>query len=356
MTGVVDQNNRMNSGNGRFRAQFWKTELCRFWRSGCRNGKLCPFAHGDEELTARPDLAKTSLCQRWAKGSCPLEATECRFAHGHLDLRATINFSQASQELEMNSQMNEPGILQAAEAPILSTGSPPPLGNQRSGQVIQPTPPRMWEEDSFSNLHAYGAGGPPADMSWASRSQNNHWNEAVLGQRGDWQWSADYGDSSAGEDARNRRGRRRPPKPTGVELGLGTSGPSVGVDPSVPSNGRPPPPPPPVPPQGLQLTHIPGHLPLNGGRPHEGLPGLTLTDSPWACGASAVANGGWPDPSQAFALPASRPPYSATMVPEQHHAFFPETHQAFKFPHAITTPEPNIMNPSVPEELRAIWG
>lgn len=368
MTGVADPN-RMNSGNGRFRAQFWKTELCRFWRSGCRNGKLCPFAHGDEELTARPDLAKTSLCQRWAKGSCPLEATECRFAHGHLDLRATMNFSQASQELDMNGQMNEPGVLQVEPAPILSTGSPSPLGNQRNGQAIQQPPPRMWEEgqESFSNMHAYTTGGQSADMSWASRNQNNHWNE--VGQRADWQWPAEYsGDSSslqlvAGEDDRNHRGRRHPVKSVGVELGLtGAPASSMGVDPAVSSNGRAAPllPPQPQQQQGMQLNgqmqqqqqsmqpvggQMPGQTPANGRIPNEGLPGLPLTESPWARGGGAMANGGWSDPAQAFA-PASNYNYS----------MFPEVQQAFEFPHAITTPDANIMNPAVPEELRAIWG
>lgn len=371
MTAVVQPNNRMHSGNanengngnGRFRAQFWKTELCRFWRSGCRNGKLCPFAHGDEELTARPDLAKTSLCQRWAKGSCPLEATECRFAHGHLDLRATINFSQSPQDLDLNGQMNDPGVLQT-EAPILSTGSPPPLGNPRNGQTIQSLPPRMWEEDNYSNMHAYAGGGSSANMSWASRNQSSHWNEAVLGQRGDWQWSADYTDSAAlglaaGEDVRNRNGRRRRPKPTGAELGLTpTSGSNLGVDPAVPSNGRPPPPASSPPQQHVVqlggVPGVPGQLPVNGRRPHEGLPGLTLTESPWARGGSGLSNGGWVEPCQAFdqfdafAPPASRQPYNAISVPD--------LPQAFEFPHAITTPDTNTTSSSVPEELRAIWG
>merc|ERR1719253_1878644 len=140
--------NRMNGGNGRFRAQFWKTEMCRFWRSGCRNGKLCPFAHGEEELCNRPDLCKTSLCQRWAKGACPLEANECRFAHGRLDLRATPNFMHGSQEADQSGQGGEEFGVVENEAPLLSTN-----GSNGGAAAVgaNQAQPRMWEEqDCYS--------------------------------------------------------------------------------------------------------------------------------------------------------------------------------------------------------------
>lgn len=78
----------------RFRSQFRKTEMCRYFRSGCRNGSACQYAHGDHELTGRPDLTKTSLCRRWAKNSCPLSPDECRFAHGASDLRVTAQYEK----------------------------------------------------------------------------------------------------------------------------------------------------------------------------------------------------------------------------------------------------------------------
>lgn len=78
----------------RFRSQFRKTEMCRYFRSGCRNGSACQYAHGEPELQGRPDLTKTSLCRRWAKSSCPLSAEECRFAHGASDLRVTAQYEK----------------------------------------------------------------------------------------------------------------------------------------------------------------------------------------------------------------------------------------------------------------------
>jgi len=80
----------------RFRSQFRKTEMCRYFRSGCRNGAACQYAHGEHELANRPDLTKTSLCRRWAKSSCPLSAEECRFAHGASDLRVTAQYEKSA--------------------------------------------------------------------------------------------------------------------------------------------------------------------------------------------------------------------------------------------------------------------
>mmetsp|Transcript_88709 Transcript_88709/g.170042 ORF Transcript_88709/g.170042 Transcript_88709/m.170042 type:complete len:396 (+) Transcript_88709:50-1237(+) len=78
-----------NKKRDRFRSQFFKTEMCKFYRTGCRNGNTCEFAHGQEELSIRPDLTKTSLCREWQKGVCKLPPSECQFAHGQQDLRMT---------------------------------------------------------------------------------------------------------------------------------------------------------------------------------------------------------------------------------------------------------------------------
>jgi len=63
-----------------------KTEICRFNSMGkCKRGAQCSFAHGPEELVSKPDLFKTMLCRKWAKGSCNF--TNCTFAHGEEELR-----------------------------------------------------------------------------------------------------------------------------------------------------------------------------------------------------------------------------------------------------------------------------
>ncbi|CAK0894331.1 unnamed protein product [Prorocentrum cordatum] len=73
----------------RFRAQFVKSQLCKFYETGCSRGDACEFAHGLEELQAAPDLTKTSLCRAWQAGRCRRSSEECSFAHGLDDLRVT---------------------------------------------------------------------------------------------------------------------------------------------------------------------------------------------------------------------------------------------------------------------------
>jgi len=72
------------------RANFAKTRLCSFYQRGqCTRGTACNFAHEIGEQRSRPDLTKTCICQNWVNGSCPLQAEDCNFAHGHDDLRST---------------------------------------------------------------------------------------------------------------------------------------------------------------------------------------------------------------------------------------------------------------------------
>lgn len=75
-----------------FRRQFMKTQLCRYHLSmgGCRKGAGCEFAHDQEELTAAPDLRRTSICRDWQEGRCQETAETCKFAHGNAMLRRTL--------------------------------------------------------------------------------------------------------------------------------------------------------------------------------------------------------------------------------------------------------------------------
>jgi len=67
----------------------YKTRLCNFYPSGkCRDGPLCNYAHGEEELRLSPDFERTSVCPILIKeGTC--KRPECRYAHTSTDLRTS---------------------------------------------------------------------------------------------------------------------------------------------------------------------------------------------------------------------------------------------------------------------------
>eukprot|EP00444_Apocalathium_aciculiferum_P011352 CAMPEP_0183454796 /NCGR_PEP_ID=MMETSP0370-20130417/124967_1 /TAXON_ID=268820 /ORGANISM="Peridinium aciculiferum, Strain PAER-2" /LENGTH=92 /DNA_ID=CAMNT_0025646331 /DNA_START=12 /DNA_END=286 /DNA_ORIENTATION=+ len=65
-----------------------KTKMCKYFAKGrCKRGQACTWAHGEEELMARPDLFRTQLCVDFAAvGKCQ-SGGQCRFAHGSDMLR-----------------------------------------------------------------------------------------------------------------------------------------------------------------------------------------------------------------------------------------------------------------------------
>jgi len=91
------------------RPDLTRTALCKFYNRGiCPYGVGCRFAHGEHELLPwpeqngtsyicppapteepppRPDLTKTQLCKYYMRGTCPLDSSSCRFAHGEHELR-----------------------------------------------------------------------------------------------------------------------------------------------------------------------------------------------------------------------------------------------------------------------------
>eukprot|EP00929_Paragymnodinium_shiwhaense_P059284 TRINITY_DN2969_c0_g1_i1.p1 TRINITY_DN2969_c0_g1~~TRINITY_DN2969_c0_g1_i1.p1 ORF type:complete len:408 (+),score=111.40 TRINITY_DN2969_c0_g1_i1:71-1225(+) len=81
--------------------QLTKTTLCNFFNAGsCPAGAGCKFAHGEEELQAKPNFCKTSLCKAWKAGKCKKTAAKCFFAHGYSDIRTTSSFQQQSGKAE----------------------------------------------------------------------------------------------------------------------------------------------------------------------------------------------------------------------------------------------------------------
>lgn len=63
-----------------------KTRLCKFhFRSTCRFGEKCWFAHSVEEMRRTPDFRRTKLCVKFTNGDC--DRIDCPFAHGPTELR-----------------------------------------------------------------------------------------------------------------------------------------------------------------------------------------------------------------------------------------------------------------------------
>eukprot|EP00929_Paragymnodinium_shiwhaense_P007242 TRINITY_DN111179_c0_g1_i1.p1 TRINITY_DN111179_c0_g1~~TRINITY_DN111179_c0_g1_i1.p1 ORF type:complete len:359 (-),score=77.94 TRINITY_DN111179_c0_g1_i1:184-1260(-) len=83
---------------GKVLHQLAKTTLCNFYAAGgCPAGDSCNFAHGTEELQAKPNFCKTSLCRAWQEGKCDKTAAKCPFAHGYSEMRATAAFDPAAE-------------------------------------------------------------------------------------------------------------------------------------------------------------------------------------------------------------------------------------------------------------------
>jgi len=63
-----------------------KTSMCSFFQKGhCKFGSRCDFAHLEQELQQGPDLRRTRLCQAFKMGHC--SAQDCKFAHSLDELR-----------------------------------------------------------------------------------------------------------------------------------------------------------------------------------------------------------------------------------------------------------------------------
>merc|ERR1719469_1364903 len=72
------------------RSNLRKSRLCTKHLVGrCQYGRGCCYAHSEDELSSKPDLAKTRLCYAYFRGECA--APSCMYAHGYAELRATTD-------------------------------------------------------------------------------------------------------------------------------------------------------------------------------------------------------------------------------------------------------------------------
>jgi hypothetical protein len=122
----------------RFRGQFNKTRMCRFFEAGhCRFDEACPFAHTPEELTVAPDLKKTSICNAWQRGECKLSSDACPFAHGDEELCLTNAFVAKPLSKRVRSTAETQGLI----SPGTPAGSNPQEGEQLFLEEVVPAPP-----------------------------------------------------------------------------------------------------------------------------------------------------------------------------------------------------------------------
>jgi len=107
------------------------------------------FAHSQSELQVLPDLAKTSLCQAFLQGHCPLPSHQCQFAHGRNELRRTAAFQRKSKDSRKSEGIVEAAFLKAsADDASLWDGSMSTTSEVRSGSTTPTTQEaeEAWEE------------------------------------------------------------------------------------------------------------------------------------------------------------------------------------------------------------------
>ena len=70
-----------NSSQERYKQQFFKTTLCKYYFEGtCKKGEQCSHAHSPDELQVKPVLSKTRMCKKILRlGNC--NDPQCTFAH-----------------------------------------------------------------------------------------------------------------------------------------------------------------------------------------------------------------------------------------------------------------------------------
>mmetsp|Transcript_61754 Transcript_61754/g.177792 ORF Transcript_61754/g.177792 Transcript_61754/m.177792 type:complete len:339 (+) Transcript_61754:85-1101(+) len=74
-----------------------KTQLCRFFGKGrCRLGKNCSYAHGKQQLRAKPNLWRTQFCKEFVETGLCRYGERCRFAHRPEEVRAFEDTATAS--------------------------------------------------------------------------------------------------------------------------------------------------------------------------------------------------------------------------------------------------------------------
>jgi len=126
-----------------------KTKMCKYFAKGrCKRGQACTWAHGEEELMARPDLFRTQLCVDFAAvGKCQ-SGGQCRFAHGSDMLRPVA--------VQLPGPLAPPAV--AAPAPGGRSG----LSGAVAAMAGQAQPPATRKDEGAREPHNVPQGDPPS--------------------------------------------------------------------------------------------------------------------------------------------------------------------------------------------------
>lgn len=105
------------------------TKMCKhFSTQRCFMGNQCNFAHSEEELRSRPNLAATGLCYQFmSKGQCK-RGESCTFAHGRKELREIpkdVKETREHEAVELRSKRPAPPVAAPVAAPGASSASLP---------------------------------------------------------------------------------------------------------------------------------------------------------------------------------------------------------------------------------------
>jgi len=92
----------------KFNTHLFKTEVCRSWTElgECPYGESCQFAHGQQELRARPMIHKkykTVRCKKFLAGHCPY-GSRCCFVHSLNEQRVPMS-NNPSNTIQSNENL-----------------------------------------------------------------------------------------------------------------------------------------------------------------------------------------------------------------------------------------------------------
>lgn len=110
------------------------------------------FSHGN--VSAPPDLTKTSLCKLWTSGKCVLSSANCPFAHGKRELRQTPLFKSEKtvQAKKVSSPaMAPPCVNVPMPAKFLAIGEIPPIMEFHEIPAMAMEPEKMVRPTKSSN-------------------------------------------------------------------------------------------------------------------------------------------------------------------------------------------------------------